>query len=127
MRLDTCHFGIHVHSLEEARGFYVDGLGFEILQHVPERRLLALRVGDVRLTMVADISKVEAAACARVGGSIIFRTDDLDDTIATLKRLGIDVPVPTEAPGFMRFVVLHDPTGNPVQIAEYLRDPLVAV
>ena len=99
MRLDTCHFGIHVHSLDEARAFYVDKLGFEILRDVPEIKLLAVRAGNIRLSMIADVSKVEAAACARVGGSIIFRTDDLDDTIATLTGLGIDVPAPTEASG----------------------------
>ena len=126
MRLDTCHFGIHVHSLEEARAFYVDKLGFEVLQHAPEIKLLAVRAGNIRLSMIADISKVEGAACASVGGSIIFRTDDLDDTIATLTGLGIDVPAPTEASGLMRFVILHDPSGNAVQIAEYLRDPLAA-
>jgi catechol 2,3-dioxygenase-like lactoylglutathione lyase family enzyme len=127
MQLDTCHFGIHVHSIEEARAFYVDKLGFEILQEVAELGLIAVRAGNIRLTMIADISKIEAAACARVGGTIIFRTGDLDGTIATLTSLGIDVSVPVERPGFMRFVILHDPSGNPVQIAEYLRDPLVAV
>jgi catechol 2,3-dioxygenase-like lactoylglutathione lyase family enzyme len=127
MRLDTCHFGIHVHSIEEARAFYVDRLGFDVLQDAPEIKLLAVRAGNIRLSIIADISKIEAAACARVGGTIIFRTDNLDDTIATLTDLGIDVPTPTERPGFMRFVILHDPSGNPVQIAQYLRDPLVAV
>ena len=126
MRLDTCHFGIHVHSLEEARAFYVDKLGFEILRYAPEIKVLAVRAGNIRLSMIADISKVESAACASVGGSIIFRTDDLDETIATLTGLGIDVPAPTIASDLMRYVVVHDPSGNPVQIAQYMRDPLAA-
>lgn len=127
MRLDTCHFGIHVHSLEEARAFYVDRLGFEVLQHAPEIKLLAVRAGNVRLSIIANTSKIEAAACANIGGTIIFRTDNLNDTIATLRGLGIDVPAPAERPGFMRYIILHDPSGNPLQIAEYLRDPLIAV
>lgn len=127
MRLDTCHFGIHVHSLEEAYRFYVETLGFELLQHMPQMGLLAVRVGEVRLSMIADAEADEPKAAAKAGGSIIFRTDDLNETIAALRAKGIEAPEPREAPGFMRFVTLHDPSGNPVQIAEYLRDPLTPV
>jgi catechol 2,3-dioxygenase-like lactoylglutathione lyase family enzyme len=127
LALDTCHFGIHVHSIEEARAFYVDVLGFELLQHMPALRLMAVRVGDVRLSMIADVANGEAESAARAGGSVIFRTDSLEGTTEALRARGVTVPTIAEAPGFMRFLTLRDPSGNLVQIAEYLRDPLQPV
>lgn len=127
MQIDTCHFGIHVHSLDEALDYYVGTLGFEILQFMPQIGLAAIRAGGVRLSMIADATKEEVAAAAKAGGSPIFRTEDLDGTLAALAARGVAIPPVMEAPGFMRFVSLRDPSGNLVQIAQYLRDPLAVV
>jgi len=113
-----------VHSLEETRAFYVDVLGFELLQHLPAIRLMAVRVGGVRLSMLADVAKGEPESASRAGGSVIFRTDSLEKTIEALRARGVTVPAVAEAAGFMRFLTLRDPSGNLVQIAGYLRDPL---
>jgi catechol 2,3-dioxygenase-like lactoylglutathione lyase family enzyme len=124
MLLDTCHFGIHVHSFDEACEFYVEKLGFEVIQRMPQIKLLAVKVGTVRLSILADRLKPDCEAAAKSGGSIIFRTANLNETIASLRSLDLTVPEVVEAPGFMRFITIHDPSGNLVQIAEYLRDPL---
>lgn len=124
LSIDTCHFGLHVHSLHEAREFYVTVLGLKVLQEVPQINLLALRAGDVRLSLLADVSADEAASASRAGGSVIFRTRDLAATVAALKQKGMQVGPASEAPGFMKFVTLRDPSGNLVQVAQYLRDPL---
>ncbi|MBP6013466.1 MAG: VOC family protein [Alphaproteobacteria bacterium] len=124
MSITTCHFGMHVHSLDAAREFYVGILKLSVLQDLPQIKLLALKAGDVRLSIRADVSMSEAEAASRAGGSIIFRTANLAETVSALQRSGVAVPPVSEAPGFMKFVTLRDPSGNLVQIAEYMRDPL---
>jgi catechol 2,3-dioxygenase-like lactoylglutathione lyase family enzyme len=124
MRIDTCHFEIRVHSLEAAKAFYVEVLGLEILQEAPAIRLLAVRAGAVRISIFADAAAADTEVASAAGGHVIFRTPSLARTIDRLRRAGIDVPEVSEAPGFMRYVALRDPSGNLVEIAEYLRDPL---
>jgi catechol 2,3-dioxygenase-like lactoylglutathione lyase family enzyme len=124
MQIDSCHFGIHVHSLAEAQAFYVDILGFEILQLTPAINLLAVRAGSVRISIFADATREQVTAAAKTGGQIIFRTASLDRTIEGLRTAGLEVSAVTEAPGFMKFIALSDPSGNRVEIADYLRDPL---
>ena len=124
MQIDTCHFEIHVHSLEAAQVFYVDKLGFELIQFKPELHLLAVKAGTVRISIFADASQQDVAAAGRAGGHIIFRTHKLSATIEALQSAGIDVPRVSEAPGFMKYISLRDPSGNLLEIAEYMRDPL---
>jgi catechol 2,3-dioxygenase-like lactoylglutathione lyase family enzyme len=124
MQIDTCHFEIHVHSLEAAKAFYVDVLGLEILQETPAIRLLAVKAGAVRISIFANATAADVEAASAAGGHVIFRTPQLAATIEKLRRADIGVPEVSEAPGFMRYVALRDPSGNLVEIAEYLRDPL---
>jgi catechol 2,3-dioxygenase-like lactoylglutathione lyase family enzyme len=61
----------------------------------------------------------------------VYRTDDIARTAAELRTRGIpldggDEHGIHEAPGFIRYVVLHDPEGNRIEIGQYLRDPLAA-
>jgi predicted enzyme related to lactoylglutathione lyase len=121
--LDTCHFELHVDSLTSARHFYVDLLGLEILQELPPIRLLALRAGPVRISIFETDTKATGESRAH----IIFRTNDLDATLRTLRARGLAFDGSLEeAPGFMKYVSLHDPSGNYLEIAQYLRDPLAA-
>ncbi len=124
MEIDTCHFTIHVHSIEAAKAFYVDQLGFEVLQETPANSLLAVQAGTVLLSIVADVSLPEVDAAAKAGAQVIFRTPSLEDTVEVLKEVGLQLSSVSEAPGFMKYVTLNDPSGNRVAIAEYLRDPL---
>jgi catechol 2,3-dioxygenase-like lactoylglutathione lyase family enzyme len=125
MELDTCHFEIHVHSLDAANDFYVGKLGFEVLQHAPAIGLLAVQVGRTRISIFADALQTEVGASVRAGGHIIYRTLDLEATIDALRNVGIEVPEKiSEAPGFMKYISIRDPSGNLLEIAQYLRDPL---
>ncbi len=123
MNLDCCHFGLQVASLDQARHFYVDALALTVLQDMPAMGLLAVRAGGVRLS----IFEVPAPTLIPEG-SIILRTDNLDQFVAVLADAGIAPEGHVhEAPGFMRYIILRDPSGNPIGIAEYQRDPLAAV
>ena len=126
MALTACHFEIHVHSLHAAQAFYVDTLGLEVLQSMPEIKLLAVKAGAVRLSIFEDAKAADIEAACLSGGHVIFRTDDLIKTITALQSKGVSVGGVSEAPGFMRYIQLHDPSGNVIEIAQYLRDPLMA-
>lgn len=126
MEIDTCHFGLHVHSLEAAEAFYVGLLGLSVLQRLPPAKLLALRAGAVRISIFYDSTVEEIREASRAGACIIFRTANLTEVISRLQTAGMIAPSILEAPGFMKFISLEDPSGNRIEIAEYLREPLIA-
>ena len=51
MQLEIQHVEVHVSSLEKAKAFYADQLGLEILDEMPELNLLALKAGNVRISI----------------------------------------------------------------------------
>jgi catechol 2,3-dioxygenase-like lactoylglutathione lyase family enzyme len=125
--LASNHFELHVHSLDEARAFYVDQLKLPLLQETPAIHLLAVKAGEIRISIFADRTVEEVTAAAAAGGHLILRTPNLEETIRTLHEYGVSLSEVSEAPGFVRFVSTRDPSGNLIEIAQYLRDPLAAL
>lgn len=122
MQLSSSHFGLHVRDLAAARRFYVDQLGLPVLQDFPAMRMFAVRAGSVRLSIFADRTDAGGPGPAQ----ILLGTADLESAISEMKSAGVAVSDPPfEAPGFMRSVTVDDPDGNPIVVAEYLRDPLI--
>jgi predicted enzyme related to lactoylglutathione lyase len=123
MDLHIQHVEIHTPSLSAAKGFYVQLLGLEVLEENPAIQLIALKAGNVRIS----IMEVPAATGNQDSPvHLVFATQDIQATYDDLVLAGA-VPVSpiTEAPGFCRFFGLRDPDGNLVEMAQYLRDPLV--
>jgi catechol 2,3-dioxygenase-like lactoylglutathione lyase family enzyme len=125
--LASNHFELHVHSLDQARGFYVDRLKLPLLQYTPAIQLLAVKAGEIRISIFADRTIEEVTAAAAAGGHLVLRTTNLEETVRTLGECGVALSGISEAPGFVRFVSTRDPSGNLIEIAQYLRDPLAAV
>jgi predicted enzyme related to lactoylglutathione lyase len=131
MSLSIAHVELHVADLPRAKQFYIEVLGLELLDEVPQIGLVALRAGGVRLSIFGSLT--EADRMARGPGTMhfVYRSDDIARTAAELRARGIpleggDEHGIHEAPGFIRYVVLHDPEGNRIEIGQYLRDPLAA-
>lgn len=107
-------------SLTAARAFYVDQLGLRVVQEASAIKLLALTAGGLRLSIFET-----DAAIADHAAHVIYRTDDLEKMRAELSARGVTFEGEVrEAPGFMRYLVTRDPDGRPVEIAQYLREPL---
>jgi catechol 2,3-dioxygenase-like lactoylglutathione lyase family enzyme len=125
MQLEIQHVEVHVSSVEKAKAFYVDKLGLEILDEMPELNLLALKAGNVRISIFGGYEPNPNPTAKQTGMHLIFRTNNLTETIGELKSKGVvfkgDV---FEAPGFIRDIATTDPDGNVIEFAEYLRDPL---
>ena len=125
MRLELQHVEIHVSSLANAREFYIDKLGLELLEDLPELNLIAVKAGDVRISVFGGYEPNPASVSSRVGTHIILRTDDLEQTIQELERRGVVFTGEiVEAGGFIRDIATTDADGNRIEIAQYLRDPL---
>jgi hypothetical protein len=57
--------------------------------------------------------------------SVIFATENIEQTIAELKSKDVKfLGEVVEAPGFMKFIQFLDMDNNRHYLAEYLRDPL---
>lgn len=124
MHFSSSHFSMHVHDLPAARRFYVDQLGLPVLQETAALNLLAVRAGNVRLSMIGDRTDTTGEGPLL----IVLATQNIEATTDELKRRGVEVDgPPTEAKGFMRYINVRDPDGNTVAIAQYLRDPLLAI
>ena len=124
MQLEIQHVEIHVSSVEKAKAFYADKLELEILDEMPEINLLALKAGNVRISIFGGYEP-NLNAERKTGTHLIFRTSNLLETIEKLKAKGVIFKGEVfEAPGFIRDIATTDPDGNIIEFAEYLRDPL---
>jgi catechol 2,3-dioxygenase-like lactoylglutathione lyase family enzyme len=125
MNLELHHVEVHVTAIERAREFYVDALGLPVLDDMPELNLLAVRAGPVRISIFGGYSPRDDTDSDKPGTHLIFRTDNLEQTIERLRERGVDFSGSiVEAGDFMRDIATTDPDGNVIEFAEYSRDPL---
>ncbi|MDQ3513859.1 MAG: VOC family protein [Chloroflexota bacterium] len=103
---------------DEARAFYVDGLGLTELT-IPSSldgiAVLWFRASDDGDEVHLYAEKEEAARVA--GQHLCLQVDDIDALAAKLATRGIDVQETIEIPGRPRRVV-EDPFGNQIELME---------
>jgi len=126
MNLECSHIMLTVSDIKSARNFYIDQLEMPIVEEYPS--MFAFRAGNVRFTVVGGGTKQSAdSEFPDPPATIMFRTEDIDATVASLKSRGVEfLGDIEEAPGFMRHIALRDPDNYYLYIAQYVRDPLVA-
>lgn len=92
------------------------------MQETPAIRPLAVRAGNIRLSIFGDADRSAGAGAG--AGHLVLGTGDLQQTIRQLESRGVRFAgPPTDAPGFCHVVCTHHPDGNLLEIAQYLRDP----
>jgi predicted enzyme related to lactoylglutathione lyase len=124
--IECSHVLLAVSDIAEARAFYIDQLGLEILEESP--RSFSFRIGAIRCSVMPGGTKVADDVEAPAPVTLMLRTGDLDASIAELAGRGVQFIGPaTEAPGFMRHAPFIDQDNNLLYLCEYVRDPLVAV
>ena len=141
------HIGICVSDLERARRFYRDGLGFKEVAKLetsspPTRQLLKMKDASLRAVFVErdglriELLYFEQPACFtgelprpynQVGLThVAIRVDDLDATIASLRKAGATWVEGTtiQNPEFQaRASMLLDPDGTRLELIEAPIDP----
>ena len=100
--------------------FYVEVLGFELVNDVPRWDpacggcRCARRVAATSITLVTWFDSMAPGA---VKGTVL-ETDDLEGDVARLRTLGVDIPGDIEAAPWGRFVTFDDPDGNGLVLQE---------
>ena len=104
----------HVKSLDDARRFYRETLGFEETAVDFRERWSHVRHGDMEVGL-AEGDPQDDGVVAHV---------DVEDVKAEAERLrqaGVEVGVVVEIPqGVMRLLDVYDPDGNRIQLAQEL-------
>jgi catechol 2,3-dioxygenase-like lactoylglutathione lyase family enzyme len=120
--------GVQVLSLpvsdqDRARDFYVDVLGFDLLQDTemqPGMRWVqvAPRGGATSITTsITLVTWFETMAAGSTRG-LVLETDDLDADVERLRRLGQHFPEGIQQQPWGRFVTMADPDGNGLVLQE---------
>jgi predicted enzyme related to lactoylglutathione lyase len=112
-------FSLPVSDQDRAKAFYVDVLGFEVVNDDsmgPTMRWVQVRPpgGGTSVTLVTWFDTM-------VPGSVkgtVLETDDLDADVARLRGLGVDIPGDVEAAPWGRYVTFDDPDGNDLVLQE---------
>lgn len=108
------HVGICVTELEPAVAFYTDVLGLTLMDNRPDFGIAGawLACGDQQVhLLVHDMPESK-------GQHLAFRVRDLDAVVAELRGRGLEVRGPSEIPGIARQAMVHDPSGNLVELNE---------
>ncbi len=123
MSLGCSHIVFNVSDLRQSRDFYLGKLGMEPLQD--GEGMFAFRAGEVRVSVFGGGKRLEEKD--PVNMVLVLKTEagNLDPLVKSLKAKGVEFDGEVQdAPGFMRFIPLHDPDNNPLMLGEYAADPL---
>ena len=112
-------FSLPVTDQDRARDFYVDVLGFELVNDVPmgpDMRWVQVRPAGA-ITSITLVTWFESMPAGQARGTVL-ETDDLDADIARLRGLGVELPDEVESSPWGRFVTIADPDGNGLVLQE---------
>ncbi len=110
------HVSINVTDVEEARAFYVDKLGLELIER-PELGFPGywLKAGEQEIHLIG----VDSGRPLKEQHFALY-VDNVDETILSLRDLQIKVSKPSLIPGICRAVFVHDPSGNMIEFNQRL-------
>jgi catechol 2,3-dioxygenase-like lactoylglutathione lyase family enzyme len=112
-------FSLPVSDQDRARDFYVDVLGFELVQDTqmgPDLRWVTVRPprSETAITLVTWFPSMPPGSVR----GVVLETADLEDTVEVLRRRGAEIPGGVDTAPWGRFVELADPDGNGLILQE---------
>ncbi len=112
-------FSIPVSDQDRARDFYVDTLGFELLQDNPmgpDQRWVMVRPpgADTAITLVTWFPSMPPGSIQ----GVVLETGTLEEDLEALRGRGVDIPGGIEAAPWGRYVTFRDPDGNGLILQE---------
>ncbi|MEO8513297.1 MAG: VOC family protein [Ignavibacteria bacterium] len=123
MQLKLQHTVVRVTSIENAKDFYLNKIGLELLED--SGNFFAAKAGNVRLSFFGGYEKPEGSEDPKTGVSLIFRTDDLSKAAIELEAKGVKpLGEVIDIPDFHKFLEYEDPDGNVFFLAEYKVEPV---
>lgn len=122
MKFELKHLSYNVSDLNATKDFYLNKLGFELLNG--NEHFFAAKLGNIRFSFFPGAKKYPIADDA-AGMGIILAVEDIQKTKEFITDKGINLLNDiVEAPGFMKFFSVEDPDGNIVHFGEYLTQPV---
>ena len=119
------HIAIIVSNLEVSKDFYVNKLGFPIINQIdrPERHssILFLDAGNAIIELFSFSSPPKRSSYPEACGlrHLAFDTDNFDETINKLNELGIETePVRKDVGTGKKTTFFKDPDDLPLEICE---------
>ena len=114
-----------VNDVDDAIGFYVDRLGFELIMH-PAPAFAMLARGELRLVLSAPSGAAGGGAAMpdgtlpRPGGwnRFALEVDDLDALVERLREQEVRMRNNIVVGVGGRQILIEDPSGNPVELFE---------
>jgi catechol 2,3-dioxygenase-like lactoylglutathione lyase family enzyme len=112
-------FSLPVSDQDRAKAFYIDVLGFELVNDAPMGP--GMRWVQVRppggATSITLVTWFETMGAGTTKGTVL-ETDDLEADVARLRSLGVDIPGDVETAPWGRYVTFDDPDGNGLVLQE---------
>lgn len=110
------HVSINVRDVEEARLFYVDKLGLELVER-PDLGYPGywLKAGEQEIHLIGIDSGTPLKE-----QHFALNVDSVDETISSLNELKIKVSKPIVTTDICRAVFINDPSGNMIEFNERL-------
>ena len=119
------HIAVICSDWEQAREFYVNKLGFELIREAyrPAQNdyLRLLRLGETTLEIFINPGNPERVTNPEAKGlrHLAFRVDNAEEAAAWLNSRGIETePIREDAVNGGRFTFFKDPDGLPLEIHE---------
>ncbi len=112
-------FSIPVSDQDRARDFYIETLGFELLQDNPmgpDQRWVMVAPGgaETAITLVTWFPSMPPGSLQ----GVVFETETLDEDIEALTARGVEIPNGVENAPWGRYVTFSDPDGNGLILQE---------
>ncbi|MDI6778309.1 MAG: VOC family protein [Patescibacteria group bacterium] len=103
---------LYTNDIEKAKKYYVDALGFQVVDD--QGKFVYLALGDTKIGLnVADKPN-------KVPGhqTIILKSDDIEGDYEALKNKGIAMELELQDLGFGKTFVFRDPDDNKIMVIE---------
>ncbi len=114
---------IHAENVAKTAAFYRDIIGLELIPHHDPDRMQFKMGDDLYLVILKGKPSPVTDTTIERFPVIAFRVDDLDKAVAELRERGVEIPLGIEEDAVSRWVMLHDPGGNLIEIAEFEQTP----
>ena len=113
---DIAVISVWAEDVAETAHFYRDVLGLELLPLHHHAGRPHFKVGEAILTVLKGRPQPAENPEPPRFPIYAFRVSDLDQAVARLEAHGVDLPWGVEGEGESRWVMLHDPAGNLIEL-----------
>jgi predicted enzyme related to lactoylglutathione lyase len=112
-------FSVPVSDQDRARDFYVEALGFQLIQDAqmgPDMRWVMVRPrgAETAITLVTWFPSMPAGSLR----GLVLEAPELEAEVEELRRRGVDIPDGIEMAPWGRYVQFQDPDGNGLILQE---------